>query len=172
MRRADHTPFAALVPVGTDRSGSGVGIKGFEAEPRRYRCDGLRLTDIEALFKNQVAQGHPDLLDQYRITGAVRRSRQGEARHRGSREGVDRKSGEEIGPHRGAQCRDLRADVLRVEWLTIDEFKRPGPDAQTRFSEPAFATPVDQRVQSDMGERAQDIGEDLNGCHCRRITGR
>ena len=171
MRRADHTPFAALVPVGTDRRGGGVGIKGFEAEPRRDGYDDLRPADIEALFEYRVAQSHSDILDQYRITGAVRRGRQGETRHRGSREGVDRESGEEIGPHIGAQCRDLRADMLRVEWLTIDEFKRPGPDAQTRFSEPALATPVDQRMKSDMGERAQDIGEDLNGCHCRRITG-
>ena len=162
MRRADHTPFAALVPVGTDRSGRGVGIKGFKAEPFRDGYDDLWPADIEALFEYRVAQSHSDILDQYRITGAVRRGRQGETRHRGSREGVDRESGEEIGPHIGAQCRDLRADVLRVEWLTVDEFKRPGPDAQSWFAEAPLTATVDQRMKSDVGERAQDIGEDLN----------
>ena len=113
-----------------------------------------------------------DVLGQHRITGAVGGGGECECGHRGLRERLDREALEQIRTYRGAQCRDLSGDVVRIQRGAVDQFQRPGPDAKVWFGAAPFGTPIDQRVQAHVGKRAQDVGEDLNGVHGRRIAGR
>lgn len=60
--------------------------------------------------------------------------------------------------------------MLGVEWLAVDKFEWPFPDTKMRLGEPALVGSVDQRVQADVSERAEDVGEDLD--RCRRGSAR
>ena len=44
-------------------------------------------------------------------------------------------------------------------------------DPQPRFIEPTFGAAIDERLQPHMGERAQYVGENLDGAHPPDITG-
>lgn len=60
---------------------------------------------------------------------------------------------------------------MGVQRLAVDEFEWPGMDPQPRFIEPTFGAAIDERLQPHMGERAQYVGENLDGAHPPDITG-
>ena len=55
--------------------------------------------------------------------------------------------------------------MVGIQRLAVDQLQRPGPDPEPRFGQATAGTPVDQRVQTGVGERTQDVGEYLDGAH-------
>ena len=157
-----HTALRAALEVGTHRTlvGRYVGV-----EPDAVRSGDLRerggLADVGAQLEQRGAQRHADGQPGGRVD-AVRRGSQRVRRNRGAGPVARPEAGEAIDVELFAQGRRLRLDAVERETGPVDPFERPRPHDDVDRSI-QLGDVRDDVFQTHVGERAGDLGEDLDG---------
>jgi hypothetical protein len=120
--------------------------------------------DVEAVFEQCVAQGEADPLARPKAVAVGGRG-QDEAGEGTVWEPARIEAREQVRGDLKAEGIDLLADHGRVERRVVHQLQRPGSDAQTNIGPTQDGATIDEASEPDMGERAADIGEHLDGGH-------
>lgn len=165
--RAHHTALATLPPVHQDRFPD-IQIRPDQASERGDLVQHQSVADVSSVLEEGVTQSQADplTLDRPDAVG-VRRDRQ----RRWGRpwEPARIEPAEQIWRDLGAERVDLLGDARSLQRLPVDELERPRPDPEDEVIPALVAPAPDEVPETDVGERAADVREDLDLRHASMV---